>query len=370
MDGIRLRDLLRPRDDEDELRLAPADRDRDPERRAEPQVPDALETFAPCLFLHVGHEGDATVLDCLAQGREVLEGSLETRRQRLGRRGGEQLQTMLAQSPEDRRVGTEGRRSLPADRRCRAPDVVGAKARSNPQDPIEPRTGLSLLLVQAGALERLASEARSQFRDLLLHPNAPIRSRRRAGSKPRPALRRPSAVRRSRDARRASAPRRPGSRARTSRGRRPGSSFLRWPPERSAPAWPSGRRNPGSWVEPATRGSTITRSEPSTSPSAAPRAPISEGVLETRACATSDGVTAAERVADSSCIRAMSWNDASTSDAAEAARSLLSRSTTLTQITLSAIANVTAQRVSLEPSNTIVLVRGRAARGPTRRQRP
>ncbi len=93
----------------------------------------------------------------------------------------------------------------------------------------------------------------------------------------------------------------------------------------------------------------MTRSEPSISPSAAPRAPISEGVLATRACATSDGVTAAERVAESSCRRAMSWNDASTSDAADVARSLLSRSTTLTQITLSAIANVTAQRVSSSP---------------------
>ncbi len=172
---IRLRDLLRPRDDEDELRFARSDSDRNPERRAKPQGPYPFEALASGLVLDIGYERHPAVLHCVAQSGEVVEGGFEAGCQDLGWGRARELETLTATTPEDRRVRAERRSSFGADRRRRALDVVREKARSNPQDSVEPSAGFALPLVQTRTLECLTAEARSQYRDLLR-----IRTRRSA----------------------------------------------------------------------------------------------------------------------------------------------------------------------------------------------
>ncbi len=215
-----------------------SDRDRHPERRAKAEAPYPLEPLASGLVLDVGYERHPAVLDCVAQGREVVEGGFEAGRQDLGRRRARELEALIRARRQ--RIAVSAPKvaaASRADRRRRALDVVREKARSNPQDSVEPSAGFPLPLVQARTLECLTAEARSQDRDLLR-----IRMRRSAlvEEQAQGTHRFPGNQQRHCDrAMRVQRQRRPVRKVafERSRDRRPGSSFLRWPPARSAPAW-------------------------------------------------------------------------------------------------------------------------------------
>ena len=113
----------------------------------------------------------------------------------------------------------------------------------------------------------------------------------------------------------------------------------------------SGNRRPGACVcVPTPWGSTTTTASPSMRPSAPPRAPTSFGVRSINACATSEGVTAADRAAARSCIPAISRIDASAVSAAMAARLPPRRMTSVTHTMPSATARLTPQRVNASES--------------------
>ena len=113
----------------------------------------------------------------------------------------------------------------------------------------------------------------------------------------------------------------------------------------------SGSRKPGSCVcDPTPWGSTTTTESPSIRPSAPPRAPTRDGVRSMSACATSEGVTAAESAAARSCIPAISRMDASAVSAAMAARRRPRRMTSVTHTIPSATARLTPQRVKASES--------------------
>ena len=202
-----------------------ADRDRHPERRAKAEsfVPARGPLLAPPPARRRRTRRGRSRPRRAGVGKSSREASRPDARM-LGRGRAHELEALIARTPEDRRVRAERRCSLGADRRRRALDVVRAKARSNPQDPVERQRG-TRARARTGAHARAPGRRDPQrVPRSPRHPDVPSRSRRRAGSGRPPVPRQPAAAPRSPAARTASAPLRPGSRARTSRDRRRRSS--------------------------------------------------------------------------------------------------------------------------------------------------
>ena len=149
-----------PGDDEDQLSPS-VDCDRRAERRADPELANALQAVVPSFGEDVGHEGDTESLDGLLEAREVPKRHPEPDGPLVARWiAAHELELGVVDSPEHAVVGAERRARLAADRRRHLVGGVGVEARRDLQDAVECRPGLALAIVETGALERLLGRGR------------------------------------------------------------------------------------------------------------------------------------------------------------------------------------------------------------------
>ena len=150
-----------PRDDEDELGPS-ADCDRRAERRADPELANALQACPSRASARTsGTKETPRSSTAPCEAREVPQRHPQPWRPLVTRRiAAHELELAVIDPPEHAVVGAERRSRLTADRRRHLVGRVGVEARRDLQDAVERRPGLALAIVETGALERLLGEDR------------------------------------------------------------------------------------------------------------------------------------------------------------------------------------------------------------------